>query len=84
MKIARILARPDDRSEPTAFVIPAPMSILTHAHQWTTRSRHRTSEGVVGYDHCTCGRWRVHCETTAHDHQTLFITSAASPLDQLN
>lgn len=30
-------------------------------HVWETQSRHRTSEGVVSYQRCscTCGTWRV-------------------------
>lgn len=28
-------------------------------HFWRTVSRHSTSEGVVSYQRCTCGRWRV-------------------------
>gem|GEM_PF-5494698 len=28
-------------------------------HVWRTRSRHRTSEGVVSYQCCHCGLWRI-------------------------
>ena len=28
-------------------------------HFWRTASRHSTSEGVVSYQRCACGRWRV-------------------------
>ena len=30
-----------------------------HRHLWRTSSRHLTSEGVVGYQRCRCGRFRV-------------------------
>ena len=33
--------------------------INANEHTWQTRSRHSTSEGVVCYQHCHCGRWRV-------------------------
>lgn len=52
------------------------MSTLTHAHHWTTRSRHRTSQGVVAYADCVCGRWRVNRDTTAQVELTLAVTSA--------
>lgn len=26
---------------------------------WRHRSAHRTSDGVVGYAHCSCGAWLV-------------------------
>jgi hypothetical protein len=28
-------------------------------HFWSTRSSHSTSEGVVTYQACPCGRWRI-------------------------
>jgi hypothetical protein len=28
-------------------------------HFWTTRSSHPTSEGLVSYQSCPCGRWRI-------------------------
>jgi hypothetical protein len=28
-------------------------------HVWSTKSRHRTSEGMVRYQRCPCGLWRV-------------------------
>ena len=28
-------------------------------HTWTVRSRHRTSTGIVSYQTCHCGLWRV-------------------------
>ncbi|RKR88660.1 hypothetical protein BDK92_2989 [Micromonospora pisi] len=28
-------------------------------HVWHTRSRHRTSDGVVTYQSCHCGLWRL-------------------------
>jgi hypothetical protein len=67
-----------------AFMVPAPMSSLAHAHHWTTTSRHRTSLGVVAYGHCACGRWRVNRDSTVHAEQTLAVTSAGSPLQRLN
>lgn len=30
-----------------------------HEHHWTTESAHTTSEGLVTYQHCACGRRRV-------------------------
>jgi len=29
------------------------------AHSWRTRSTHTTSEGLVTYQSCACGRWRI-------------------------
>ncbi|GAA4964645.1 hypothetical protein WHI96_02535 [Pseudonocardia tropica] len=31
-------------------------------HEWETTSRHRTSDGVVRYQRCHCGTWRVRLE----------------------
>lgn len=28
-------------------------------HRWFTISRHLTADGLVTYQRCTCGRWRV-------------------------
>jgi len=28
-------------------------------HFWQTRSTHPTSEGLVSYQSCPCGRWRI-------------------------
>ncbi|WP_308817721.1 hypothetical protein [Pseudonocardia alni] len=28
-------------------------------HEWETTSRHRTSDGVVSYQRCRCGAWRI-------------------------
>lgn len=28
-------------------------------HTWRTRSSHRTSEGVLSYQKCSCGSWRL-------------------------
>lgn len=33
--------------------------ITTERHVWRTRSRHTTSEGIVSYQVCECGLWRV-------------------------
>lgn len=60
------------------------MSAVPHGHRWTTRSRHRTSQGMISYQFCGCGRWRVH-RTTGDPgpvRQTLAVTSAGSPLDR--
>ena len=56
------------------------MNTLAHVHQWMTRSQHRTSQGVVAYGYCACGRWRVNRGTTAHVEQTLAVTSAGPEL----
>jgi hypothetical protein len=60
----------------------AQMSAGIHAHHWTTRSRHRTSQGVITYDQCACGRWRVQRDNTDLARQTLAVTSAGSPPDR--
>ena len=31
----------------------------SNGHVWQTESRHATSNGVVSYQRCRCGRWRV-------------------------
>jgi hypothetical protein len=31
----------------------------THGHFWRTHSTHATSEGLVSYQSCPCGRWRI-------------------------
>ncbi|SFN45994.1 hypothetical protein SAMN05216207_1014132 [Pseudonocardia ammonioxydans] len=31
-------------------------------HEWETASRHRSSEGVVVYQHCRCGTRRIRLE----------------------
>ncbi|NCL77437.1 hypothetical protein [Rhodococcus sp. YH1] len=31
----------------------------SHRHHWTEVSRHPTSEGVVHYQRCACGRWHM-------------------------
>ncbi|WP_226354772.1 MULTISPECIES: hypothetical protein [unclassified Pseudonocardia] len=28
-------------------------------HEWETTSRHRTADGVVSYQRCRCGAWRI-------------------------
>jgi hypothetical protein len=33
--------------------------ISTHQHSWQTSSSHRTSDGLVTYQSCRCGRWRI-------------------------
>ncbi|WP_214411515.1 hypothetical protein [Sphaerisporangium fuscum] len=41
-------------------------------HVWETRSRHHTSEGLVRYQSCHCGVWRV---VTGHDATVLWRTA---------
>jgi hypothetical protein len=36
-----------------------------HAHTWLTRSSHHTLDGLVRYQHCECGQWRVILATEA-------------------
>ena len=36
-----------------------------HAHAWQTRSSHHTLDGLVRYQHCACGRWRISLATEA-------------------
>ncbi|MEU8223741.1 hypothetical protein [Kribbella sp. NPDC048915] len=31
----------------------------THRHRWIAVSRHAVSEGLVVYQRCACGQWRV-------------------------
>jgi hypothetical protein len=31
----------------------------THHHRWTAVSSHHVSEGLVVYQRCACGQWRV-------------------------
>jgi hypothetical protein len=31
----------------------------SHDSQWRTVSRHLTSEGLVAYQRCGCGGWRI-------------------------
>jgi hypothetical protein len=28
-------------------------------HRWSTVSRHLTADGLVAYQRCPCGRWRI-------------------------
>ena len=30
-----------------------------NGHDWQTRSRHWTSDGIVSYQSCHCGAWRL-------------------------
>jgi hypothetical protein len=55
--------------------------ILTapHVHDWTTKSRHRTSEGVVVYDGCACGRLRIRRGTTLQVEETLAVAPLGPP-----
>jgi hypothetical protein len=32
---------------------------VDHRHQWTVKSSHPVSEGLVVYQRCACGRWRI-------------------------
>ncbi|NYE72422.1 hypothetical protein BKA15_003751 [Microlunatus parietis] len=51
------------RPERHLVVVPAQPP---HRHDWQTRSCHRTSQGLLSYEHCGgCGRWRVHLNRTA-------------------
>jgi hypothetical protein len=36
-----------------------------HAHAWWTRSSHHTLDGLVRYQHCSCGQWRITVATEA-------------------
>jgi hypothetical protein len=31
----------------------------SHRHQWTVTSSHPVSEGLVVYQRCACGQWRI-------------------------
>lgn len=50
--------------------------MTTHrtGHDWQTVSRHRTGAGLIAYQRCACGRWRIRHRTTAGVEQTLIIT----------
>ncbi|MFP5020931.1 hypothetical protein [Pseudonocardia phyllosphaerae] len=50
-------------------------------HHWQTVSRHRTSDGVVAYQRCRCGAWRVRLDArTALDFRTTeAISTLAEP-----
>ena len=48
-----------------------------HVHDWTTTSRHGTSEGAIAYERCRCGQWRVRRGTSVRAEQTLMLTRAA-------
>ncbi|WP_166678254.1 hypothetical protein [Kribbella kalugense] len=30
-----------------------------HRHRWTAVSAHQVSEGLVVYQRCACGQWRI-------------------------
>jgi hypothetical protein len=30
-----------------------------HRHRWQVASAHPVSEGLLTYQHCACGQWRV-------------------------
>jgi hypothetical protein len=34
-------------------------SFEAHRHRWTVASSHQVSEGLVVYQRCACGQWRV-------------------------
>jgi hypothetical protein len=36
-----------------------------HHHDWQTQSSHHTLDGLVRYQHCECGRWRINVDTEA-------------------
>jgi len=54
------LRHADARSEP-ASVLPRQTRrrTKTHEHAWQTQSCHPTSDGVIRYQQCHCGSWRV-------------------------
>ncbi|WP_427887073.1 hypothetical protein ACQHIV_29380 [Kribbella sp. GL6] len=31
----------------------------THRHRWSAVSSHQVSEGLVVYQQCACGQWRI-------------------------
>ncbi|TQJ19178.1 hypothetical protein FB475_3337 [Kribbella jejuensis] len=33
----------------------------THRHRWRPVSSHQVSEGLVVYQQCACGQWRIAC-----------------------
>jgi hypothetical protein len=37
----------------------AGMTTSSHRHRWVEESAHRVSDGLVIYQRCLCGRWRV-------------------------
>jgi hypothetical protein len=34
-------------------------SLEAHRHRWSVASSHHVSEGLVVYQRCACGQWRV-------------------------
>jgi hypothetical protein len=43
----------------TLSVSSAQQAIQPGSHRYVTVSAHRTSEGLVSYQRCACGRWRI-------------------------
>ncbi|MFC0505417.1 hypothetical protein [Micromonospora costi] len=48
-------------------------------HVWRTRSRHRTSEGIVYYQCCHCGLWRIHAGRVSGSPAGVLPLSARRP-----
>lgn len=36
-----------------------PVQNTAHRHEWVTRSSHVTSDGLLRYRTCSCGRWSI-------------------------
>lgn len=46
-------------------------------HFWRTTSRHSTSDGVVSYQRCACGKWRITLTGTPYEVRTIGAERAA-------
>jgi hypothetical protein len=42
-----------------------------HTHLWHTHSTHGTLEGLLRYQYCTCGQWRL----TTDDEEVARVSS---------
>ncbi|RZU13378.1 hypothetical protein EV645_4217 [Kribbella rubisoli] len=48
----------------------------THRHCWSAISAHQVSEGLVVYQRCACGQWRI---TSTPPHPVAYPEVAISP-----
>lgn len=52
----------------------------TEGHTWQTQSCHRTSDGLVSYQRCHCGLWRVLLDEPGGVQA---VTSEVAPADDV-
>ncbi|WUJ74099.1 hypothetical protein OG809_12680 [Kribbella soli] len=48
----------------------------THRHRWSAISAHQVSEGLVVYQRCACGQWRI---TSTPPYPVAYPEVAISP-----